>query len=403
MSSSSVAELRLFVEELCCNLLRFHHVARDRVEASAVEIRQEVWIAPGAFADIRVALPGAAPYFLEVKTGYAPDAIAAHLARKYGVPAPATADANRLIVVADGADDAAAEALRERCTRAVRPGLTVEIWNDRVLGAHLARHFELAPPASVQTMNVPEVRAAIDRWKARFAFGPACEYDAVVASLMWHFGSWRLRALAAGGAGPRDVLQPGLYRGVAVLFADLSSFSSYVRDTRDESIVRHALAAFYSKTRYQVLNTGGMLYQFLGDGVVALFGVPNAPADGGHVRAALACARHLLDIGASVSHDWQRQIDQVQPAAACHIGMALGDLSVLSLRPFSRTHMGAIGESINIAARLTAAAAPDEIVVSNAFFQRLPEGEQGTFVPMDAVDARNVGRIQAWRLRAHRG
>jgi len=48
----------------------------------------------------------------------------------------------------------------------------------------------------------------------------------------------------------------------------------------------------------------------------------------------------------------QRLIDQVQPAAGVHVAMALGDLQVLSLRPLSRTHMGVIGDCINLAARL---------------------------------------------------
>jgi adenylate cyclase len=45
-----------------------------------------------------------------------------------------------------------------------------------------------------------------------------------------------------------------------VLLADLCSFSSYVRDTADETIVRESLTAFYSKARYQIINSGGMLF-----------------------------------------------------------------------------------------------------------------------------------------------
>jgi hypothetical protein len=47
-----------------------------------------------------------------------------------------------------------------------------------------------------------------------------------------------------------------------VLLADLCSFSSYIRDTGDAEVVRESLTAFYSKARYQIINNGGMLYQF---------------------------------------------------------------------------------------------------------------------------------------------
>ena len=151
-----------------------------------------------------------------------------------------------------------------------------------------------------------------------------------------------------------------------------------------------------SKARYQVLNSGGMLYQFLGDGVVALFGLLEQPP--GYVDAALECASALLDIGRSVSNEWQRRIDRLQSAGGCHIGMAIGDLNIVSLRPLSRTHVGAIADSINTAARLSSAAGPDEIVVANALFQALAAESQSRFAEMEPVEARNVGRLRAWKL-----
>ena len=96
--------------------------------------------------------------------------------------------------------------------------------------------------------------------------------------------------------------------------------------------------------------------------------------------------------------EWQRQIDQVQPAAGVHVSIALGDLQVLSLRPLSRTHMGVIGDSINLAARLNTVSGCDEIVVSNTFYQRLPDALRAEFQELPPVEAKNIGRIRAWKL-----
>src|SRR5260370_34624476 len=90
----------------------------------------------------------------------------------------------------------------------------------------------------------------------------------------------------------------------------------------------------------------GMLYQFLGDSVVGLFGVPEAPPR--YLEQAVACARGLVDVGASVGTEWQRQIDQIQPAAGVPVSITTGDLQGLSLRPLSRTHMGAIRDFIHL-------------------------------------------------------
>ena len=117
-----------------------------------------------------------------------------------------------------------------------------------------------------------------------------------------------------------------------MVIADITGFTRFVRDTPTTRVVRDSLAAFYSKARYQIIHSGGMVLQFVGDSVVALFGVPRARR--GYVEAALDCAEMMLSIGDSVVTEWQRQIDHVQPASGAHVGIALGDLQLLSLRPF---------------------------------------------------------------------
>ena len=120
-----------------------------------------------------------------------------------------------------------------------------------------------------------------------------------------------------------------------------------------------------------------MLYQFVGDEVVGVFGYPFGVGDA--VDRALACARALLDVGTSVSHHWQREIDRVQRSAGVHVGMALGDLNLVPLRPYSTAHHGFVGDGLNIAARLMSAASCGQIVCSNTFFNRLPAAERAHF------------------------
>jgi class 3 adenylate cyclase len=249
--------------------------------------------------------------------------------------------------------------------------------------------------------NLLDVRQVIDCAKGFHAFGGSSfreyEHDPLKADLLWHFGFWRLKQLrSTGRTTPRDILPPGGYSAVAVLLADLCTFSSYVRDTSDAEIVRESLTAFYSKARYQIINNGGMLYQFAGDEVIGLFGIPDHPR--GFTNAVLDTARALCRIGESVSQQWQRRIDRVQTAAGLHVGVALGDLQIVALRPFSRLHIGAIGDCINVASRLLTLAGPSEIVLSNTFHQALEERSQSRCQEIEAVEARNVGRIKAWKM-----
>ena len=67
-------------------------------------------------------------------------------------------------------------------------------------------------------------------------------------------------------------------------------------------------------------------------------------------------------------------------------------------RPYSRNHLECVGDGINMAARLMHVAGPSEIVVSNSFHKLLDGSTQADFQELEPVDARNVGRIGAWKL-----
>jgi class 3 adenylate cyclase len=269
------------------------------------------------------------------------------------------------------------------------------VWDEARLLGLLADRFGVRL-AEISPAELLGVRDAMGAAEAQYAFGDGSHGDALEASLLWHFGFWRLRQLRDRGLGKRDMFPPGCYREVAVLMADLSGYSGYVRDTPDDRVVRDSLTAFYTRSRHQVISSGGMMYQFLGDAVVALFGVPDRPA--GYLADALGCARALVQIGNSVSLEWQRQIDRVQPTGGVHIGLTVGDVEILSLRPASRTHVGVVGDAINMAGRLVALAGSGQVVTSNTFYQKLDPARQAGFEEMDAVEARNVGRIRSWRL-----
>jgi len=398
---SHLTQLRLLLEELCCELCRFEHSAPDRFEPKEARIEREYYLGkPGAFADIRIVPLSSAPYAVEVKFGYSADMLLRHLQRKYGDPTPAVGGVSKVILVIDSADRPDWPQVESAAAGCLAPGLELEVWNEARLIQLLRDRFQIEIPA-ITPANLLEVRQSIDRAQGFYAFGgssfAAYEHEPLNAELLWHFGFWKLRQLReARQLRPRDILPPGLYPGVAVLLADLCSFSSYVRDTPDDRIVRESLTSFYSKARYQIINNGGMLYQFVGDEVIGLFGLPDQP--GGFARDALETARALVSIGNSVSHHWQRQIDRVQAAGGVHIGLAIGDLQIVSLRPFGRTHVGAVGDCINVAARLMTAAGPSEVVASNSFLQALDETSGSKFQEIEPVEARNVGRIKAWKL-----
>jgi class 3 adenylate cyclase len=390
-------QLRLFLEEICCDICRVHAVQHDGAHADEVDVAREVDLgAPGAFADMLVRRPGRPPYFLEVKYGYASDRLVHHLRHKYGTPSTTVPDADRVVLLIDRTARPDWPALLARLRAAVRPELELEVWDETRLRELIVECFKLDLPA-VTVESLTELRSGIDQAKWHWAFGDRHVSSPLKSSLLWHFGWSRLLQLhTLYGLTPERILPPQRYHNVVVILADLSYFSSFVRDTRDDEIMRGALTSFYSNSRYAIINSGGMMGQFVGDEVLALFGVPE-PEDNVTQRA-LECARALLQIGNSVSNRWQRQLDRVQPAGGVHLGIAMGDIHVVLYRPFSQTHIGVVGDAVNLSARLLAEAGPNEMVVANTFYQKLPEAVQAEFSELEPIEAKNVGLIKAWKL-----
>ena len=398
---SDLFELRLFLEELVCHISRFTHATEHHIAPDALRIQQEVDLGiPNAFADIRIQVPNQPNYFVEVKYGYSTERIIASIKRKYSKNLPIFEGVSKLVLVADEHAHPNWEECVSQLKQIIPSTWTLEIWNEAHLLALVHRYFGIEL-SSFSPETILELRLRIDREKGRYAFGDAYQNDPLDAHLLWQFGYWRLRHLFKNAnETKRLILPPASYPAVVVLFADLSGFSGYVRETPSAKTIRDCLGAYCAKSRYQIINDGGMLYQFLGDGVLGLFGIPDRSSD--YIERSFECARTLLSIGDSISNEWQRQLDRVQPVHGCHIGMAMGELQIVSLRPFSRTHTSVIGDAINMAARLSSDAAPGQIVVSNTIYQNLSPESRSLLTDSAPIEGKNVGRIKAWTYdKAH--
>lgn len=392
------AQIRLLIEELCCDLSRFEQARDHGIAMEDVRVDREFYLTDDCFADIRVAPGSTPPYFLEVKFGYDSEKLLSRVRAKYGQTSDKRT-ATRLIVVLDTERRGDMSTLEQEMRCAIDPSYKLEIWNESILLSQLKEQFGVVAE-SIEPDTLLELRDAVDHAKGRYAFGSEFDenytHHPLHAQLLWHLGFWRIRKLRQQSTcGPRDIFPPGLYRKAIVVVADMCGFSGYVRATEEEQIISDSLTGFYSKARYQIINSGGLFYQFAGDEVIGVFGIPNRTAD--DATAALHTAERLLQIGLSTTADWQREINLVQPTKGFHAGINVGDLQVICQRPFSRAHMGAVGDNINTAARLMSAACSNEIVISNAFRNCLPDQIQAGFTEMPPVEAKNIGRVRAWK------
>jgi len=141
---------------------------------------------------------------------------------------------------------------------------------------------------------------------------------------------------------------------VTVLFADLVEFTS-TAERLDPEDIRGFLMPYYTHIRSELERFGGRVEKFIGDAVMALFGAPVAHDDDPEraVRAALAI------------RDWL--IEQGGPQQA-RIAVATGEAHVTLGAPAADGEPVAVGDVVNAAARMQAAAPVNGVLVGEQTF-----------------------------------
>jgi class 3 adenylate cyclase len=164
---------------------------------------------------------------------------------------------------------------------------------------------------------------------------------------------------------PSTIRLGGERRTVTVLFADVVGFTRLAESLPPETVVAVLNELFTFATEI-VHQRGGIIDKFIGDCVMAVWGVPNEkPQDARHALDAAEALRRWLDVG---NRRWKQKYGvEVQLAMGVHTGPAIAG-NVGSERRMEYT---VIGDTVNVAARLEASAAPNQILVSSATRQAL--------------------------------
>lgn len=147
----------------------------------------------------------------------------------------------------------------------------------------------------------------------------------------------------AGGGEAGAALRRGRRQDAAVLFIDIRGFTRRAEALPPEAIGPF-LAEFRRRAAAHVERRGGLIEKFLGDGILAVFGVPEPGPD--DASRALAAAR---DVIAEIA-DWRLGADQAPIAVG--IGAHAGPLFAGTIGDGERVEFTIIGDTVNVASRL---------------------------------------------------
>lgn len=138
----------------------------------------------------------------------------------------------------------------------------------------------------------------------------------------------------------------GERREVTMLFQDIRDFTGISEKMAPEELVG-MLHQFFTEIVAAVEVEGGVVKQFLGDGVKALFGAPLAHADDPDraVRAALAMVARLEALNMRLS-------SQSLPMLRIGVGIHTGEVIAGQIGPDTRVEYDVTGDAVNVASRI---------------------------------------------------
>jgi len=158
---------------------------------------------------------------------------------------------------------------------------------------------------------------------------------------------------------------PSEKRPVVVFFSDIRGFTPMSETMSPDDIAR-LLTEYFTEMVDKVFEFGGTLDKFMGDAIMALWGAPIVHEDDADraVQCAVAQLQELEKLNAKWKQEGRTEVQ---------IGIAInfGEVFAGNIGSDRRLEYTVIGDAVNTAYRLCGEAGPNEILISEPFYEQL--------------------------------
>jgi len=198
-----------------------------------------------------------------------------------------------------------------------------------------------------------------------------------------------VREVAASG---REAILSADRREVTALFGDLRGFTTIAEKLGPERVVS-ILNDHFEVLAGLVARHGGYVVDFLGDGLFAVFGAPEALDD--HAGHAVACAIEMQLAREAQNREF---FAKGWPPLEMGIGINTGPAVVGNMGSNLRTKYGVVGHPVNFAARIESFTVGGQVLVSDSTREALAERLDADG-PLEAEAKGVAGIVRMWMVR----
>jgi adenylate cyclase len=144
----------------------------------------------------------------------------------------------------------------------------------------------------------------------------------------------------------------GRKKRITALFCDIRNFTTATENADPEKLVAQ-LNEYFLEMVEVVLNEGGTLQKFIGDGLMAVWGDTHSAGVENDACRAVRAALQMRATLEKLNHTWERNPDRRQFAFG--IGINHGDVIVGNVGHPQRMEFTVLGDGVNVASRLESA------------------------------------------------
>ena len=159
----------------------------------------------------------------------------------------------------------------------------------------------------------------------------------------------------------------GIKREITIMFIDIRGFTSMSENLEPETVVK-ILNRYLDICTQSIFEHKGTLDKFIGDATMAVFNAPLNVLD--HELCAVKCALQIRKKMDDISEEFKSEYGyDIKPGIGINTGYAV----VGNIGSQTRMDYTAIGDAVNTAARLESNALANQILISDATYQRVAD------------------------------
>jgi len=174
-------------------------------------------------------------------------------------------------------------------------------------------------------------------------------------------------------------LVPGERRKLTMLFSDIKGFTTWSEQLQPEELVAQ-MNEYFSAMLDNIISNGGVINKFIGDAIVALFGMDESREG----EAPLQAIKAGLAMQESLKRLNKDRESEGLPSINMRVGINTGDVAIGSIGTAKRSELTVMGDNVNLSQRTEGECEPGRVAITEFAYAEVA----------DKIEAESLGLRQ---------